>query len=264
MKRRKEENSMPKRFTATEKWQDKWFRSLDVKYKMLWLYILDSCNHAGIWEADLDLATFYTSYRYEAEETISTFGDHVQIINCDKWFIPKFIFFQYGVLHSSSNIHSSVLQLLDKYGLIKGYLTLQEGFLEGYLTPKDKDKDKDKDKNIRIDKKIKEEIKNIITYKDKKLFISESLFEEFCSEFSRELLMREIPKMERWLKFNKPKKDYKRFIFNWLNKEHGNGTHQQTNGQGYKKSGAGGASTDDDVVRTLELARKNTRSANKL
>ena len=45
-------------------------------------------------------------------------------------------------------------------------------------------------------------------------------------------------------------------------KGNGNGTTQRSSGQGIKKSGAGGASTDDDVLRTLELARQNTRSSN--
>jgi hypothetical protein len=57
-----------------------------------------------------------------------------------------------------------------------------------------------------------------IKYKDNRLIVPENLIEEFCSEFSRELYEKELPKMEKWLRFNKPKKDYKRFIFNWLNK----------------------------------------------
>ena len=39
------------------------------------------------------------------------------------------------------------------------------------------------------------------------------------------------------------------------------GSNRKSNGQGYKKSGAGGASTDNDVIRTLETARRNTRTA---
>ena len=60
-------------------------------------------------------------------------------------------------------------------------------------------------------------------YREGKLIIPDSLFESLCSEFNRELLISELPKMEKWLKFNKPKKDYNRFIFNWLNRTNNNG-----------------------------------------
>lgn len=136
---------MPKRFTATEKWQDKWFRHLEVKYKLLWLYMLDACSHAGIWEADLELASLYTGYDYDESEVKSTFSDRIQIISIDKWFIPKFIFFQYGKLHTGSSIHNSVLKILDKYGLTQGYRTLEEEYSNSDVTTMDMVQDKDKD-----------------------------------------------------------------------------------------------------------------------
>jgi hypothetical protein len=62
------------------------------------------------------------------------------------------------------------------------------------------------------------EIEETISFKDGKLTIPNHLKEEFYATFSRQRVDSEIPAMEKWLKFNKPKKDYKRFIFNWLNK----------------------------------------------
>ena len=46
------------RFTLAEKWQDKWFRTLTMEGKLLFLYMCDSCNIAGIWEIDLEQAAF--------------------------------------------------------------------------------------------------------------------------------------------------------------------------------------------------------------
>ena len=43
---------MAKRFTDTDKWKKGFIRNLPTKYKLLWLYILDDCNHAGVWETD--------------------------------------------------------------------------------------------------------------------------------------------------------------------------------------------------------------------
>jgi len=41
---------MAKRFTASEKWEDLWFSELSNKYKLFWIYLLDKCDNAGVWE----------------------------------------------------------------------------------------------------------------------------------------------------------------------------------------------------------------------
>jgi hypothetical protein len=84
---------MAKRFTNTDKWKKQWFKKLNTKQKLFWLYILDDCNHAGIW-------------------------DVVFIDNREKVFIPKFIEFQYGELNPNSRPHISVINLLEKYNLM--------------------------------------------------------------------------------------------------------------------------------------------------
>ena len=48
---------MAKRFTDTDKWKKGFIRNLPSKYKLLWLYILDDCNHAGIWDTDFEVAS---------------------------------------------------------------------------------------------------------------------------------------------------------------------------------------------------------------
>jgi hypothetical protein len=55
-------------------------------------------------------------------------------------------------------------------------------------------------------------------FQNEKLVVPEELREKFAAEFGRGLLDREIPAMERWLRVNKPKKDYNRFVWNWLNR----------------------------------------------
>lgn len=49
---------MAKRFTDTNKWEDKRFREMEPVEKLLYLYILDHCDIAGFWEIDLELASF--------------------------------------------------------------------------------------------------------------------------------------------------------------------------------------------------------------
>ena len=51
---------MPKRFTVTEKWNDPWYRTRSAHAKLLWIYLCDVCDVAGVWEIDLGRAAFDT------------------------------------------------------------------------------------------------------------------------------------------------------------------------------------------------------------
>lgn len=56
---------MGKRLTETEKWNDKWFRSLKPHEKLLWLYFCDMCNLAGFIEMDEEKISFDTKLTEE-------------------------------------------------------------------------------------------------------------------------------------------------------------------------------------------------------
>src|SRR3990167_71342 len=103
---------MAKRFTATEKWHDPWFYSLNPQTKLAWIFILDKCNHAGIWNVNPNLMKFHIGF----VSAIEDFGGRVLALNQDKWFIPKFIEFQYGELSDANRAHLSVISLLKKEG----------------------------------------------------------------------------------------------------------------------------------------------------
>lgn len=49
-----------KRFTETTKWDDPWFRKLTPAAKLLWQWMLDHCDGAGVIDPDLELASFQT------------------------------------------------------------------------------------------------------------------------------------------------------------------------------------------------------------
>ena len=129
---------MAKRFTDTDKWKKPFIRGLEATYKLFWFYILDDCNHAGIWEVDMEVASIRIGEKLDAKKALNFFGDRVKKITESKWFLPDFIFFQYGELSPKNRLHLSVIQILEKNN-IKGLLSPLEGV-------KDKDKDKDKDK----------------------------------------------------------------------------------------------------------------------
>lgn len=128
---------MAKRMTDTDKWKKRFVRDLSPQHKLLWFYILDDCNHAGIWEVDLEVASIRVGFELSHDNLPSSFGEKViSFDNGDKWFIPDFISFQYGELNPNSNVHKSVIQLLERYNL--------EGYVKGLQTLPNTVQDKDK------------------------------------------------------------------------------------------------------------------------
>ena len=109
---------MAKRFTDTDKWKKGFIRNLPSKYKLLWLYILDDCNHAGIWDTDFEVASIRIGSKINPVEAAKIFESQIKIFDeGNKWFIPKFIDFQYGTLNENSRPHQAVIKLLDKHNV---------------------------------------------------------------------------------------------------------------------------------------------------
>ena len=133
---------MAKRFTDSTKWSKPFIRSMKAPYKLLWLYILDECDHAGIWQVDFEVAQVKIGERLNLETALEQLkGKIYPFADGEKWFIPDFIDFQYGVLNPENRAHNSVIQLLNKYNLSLENKPLTSP-LQGAM---DIDKDKDKD-----------------------------------------------------------------------------------------------------------------------
>lgn len=121
-----------KRFTETQKWEDPWFRRLRPEIKLLWQWLLDRCDNAGVIDPDMELASFQIGYQYPMD-TLFEFGERVVKLPCGKHFIPKFIQFQYGNLSVDCKAHKPIFMSLQKHslnvdpkGYPKGINTLQE------------------------------------------------------------------------------------------------------------------------------------------
>tara|TARA_R100001244_G_scaffold130082_1_gene101964 strand:+ start:241 stop:876 length:636 start_codon:yes stop_codon:yes gene_type:complete len=109
---------MAKRFTDSDKWKKGFIRGLSPKYKLFWFYILDDCTNAGVWETDFEVASIRIGIKITEKEAINCFARHIKIFDDgDKWFIPKFVEFQYGVLNANSRPHQSVIKQIEKYNL---------------------------------------------------------------------------------------------------------------------------------------------------
>lgn len=115
---------MAKRYTDSDKYKKPFLRGLPGAYKLLWDYICNDCNHAGIWIVDEEIAQIYIGrdIKFDLSLAIELFNkDKERVIvfdNNSKWFITTFIEFQYGELNPSNKAHYSVIQILKQYNLI--------------------------------------------------------------------------------------------------------------------------------------------------
>jgi hypothetical protein len=160
---------MPKRLTDSNKWNDNWFNELPPDVKLIWLYILDTCDHAGVYKVSFKLIRFNTGTERSETEIIEYLKDRIYIAD-DKWFIPKFITFQYKnfftsktpaivsarellISHKIIKSNDNVLPMVNKQ-LSNDSITLIEPLSNDYIRTKDKDMNMD----IDIDKYIDEDI----------------------------------------------------------------------------------------------------------
>jgi hypothetical protein len=151
---------MAKRFTDGEKWIQDWYLLLPMKYKLFWIFLLDTCDCAGVWRPNIIVANRVYGFDIDLTEALGLINqekERIAVLPNGRWFIKGFIEFQYGrVLSENSSVHRGILKVLDNNGvslsdgkgyltlrqpLGKGYLTLRQPLGKGYLTLKDKDKD---------------------------------------------------------------------------------------------------------------------------
>jgi len=146
---------MARRMTDTEKWKKAFLRGLDAPCKLLWFYICDDCDHAGVWNVDVEVAEIRIGEKINLPEAIKMLGDKVIVFDAGrKWFIPSFIDFQYPKgLNPANKAHASVIAILKKYNLITGDSSPFQGAMEG---AKDKDTVKDMDKELVLEVTVKD------------------------------------------------------------------------------------------------------------
>jgi hypothetical protein len=167
---------MAKRFTDSEKWKDPFFEELTKEFKLAWIYLLDDCDHAGIWRKSIKRLNFSLDTNFTEIELLKEFKERIVVLNNEKWFIPKFVTFQYGneFINSKQKAVLSAIKLLNENNLIKeldnGLLTLSIPLTNPIDTLmdkdmdmdmdkfKDKDKDKDKDMDMDMDMDIDEDM----------------------------------------------------------------------------------------------------------
>jgi hypothetical protein len=142
---------MAKRFTDSAKWDDPWFAELPSKYKLFYIYLLDECDHAGVWKVNFRKANFMIGETLEQAEVLRYMSDRVKRIDEAYWFVSKFIKFQYGGL-KNDNVGISVKSILKKHGLTDFINEEKEAPAKPLPSPSLGAKDKDMVKDMDMDK----------------------------------------------------------------------------------------------------------------
>jgi hypothetical protein len=86
---------MAKRFTDTDKWKDEWYTDLPNDYKIIWQYLLDTCDNAGIYKRNVKLLNIMCNTNVSDTDILNAFKLRVTPISDEKWIINKFCVFQY-------------------------------------------------------------------------------------------------------------------------------------------------------------------------
>lgn len=199
---------MAKRFLDTNLFRKRWIRELDTDMKLFWIYLLTDCDHAGIWDVDVERASFQLKLNLNQDKILKTFDRKINNFKVDKWFIPKFVQYQYGELNPNNKAHLSVIKILTKYGLHEGVRTPLEPPYKGDRTPLEPPKDKDKDK-----------VKTKETKRNQLLDIKDNL-KEYKEIFINKDVGLEFDKWNDYMLSNgKTYKNYSAAFRNWLRNE---------------------------------------------
>jgi hypothetical protein len=108
---------MAKRFIDTGLFDDEWFIDLSKEQKIIWVYCITKCDHAGLLHLNLKLAPVQTGIK-DILTVIKELGNRIVTVREQLFFIPKFIEFQYpGFPKSKVKQQASAIDLLIKYNL---------------------------------------------------------------------------------------------------------------------------------------------------
>lgn len=104
-----------KRFTETDKWRDSWFADLTTTEKLAYIYIMDTCDVAGVWDANIKLANFSLGVKVDWDALFVKMGKRAHKLTDGKLFLTRFVAFQYGKLSTDCRPHYPIFRLIEKH-----------------------------------------------------------------------------------------------------------------------------------------------------
>lgn len=131
---------MSKRFIDTGIFDDDWFMDLSKEAKLLWIYCITKCDHAGLIKINPKLCGIQTDIK-DLDGTIKQLGNRLVTVSERLYFIPKFIEFQYpGFPNSKVRQQQSAVEILQKHNLFdENKLTISKLLTNSYGNGNDND-----------------------------------------------------------------------------------------------------------------------------
>lgn len=140
---------------------------LSLKHKVLWQFLCDNCDCAGVWEPNWRLASLMIGEKVKADD-LRVFGERVLLLSSGKVLLTSFVLFQYGKLSVDCRPHQGIFKAIEKHGiahLVEGHPEFSDRVsnrvsnrVSDTLQEKDKDKDKEEDKDDEVQEKKDSEI----------------------------------------------------------------------------------------------------------
>ena len=135
---------MAKRFLDTSIFRDPSVRAMKAPYKVLYLYLLCECDHAGVWICEMDVAALRLGMKLGGrDEVLAELAGAVIDLGGGAWYLVDFVRSQYGTLNPANRVHASVMDRLQGLGLDPLNLPENKPLTSPLQGCKDKDKDKD-------------------------------------------------------------------------------------------------------------------------
>ncbi len=107
-----------KRFNDTEKWSDKFFRSLTPSGKVFSIWLSDNCDYVGFWESYDDLFKFLFVIPFDAYAHMEELGEGIESLEEGKILLPEVVLFQKGgMVKEGKPPQKQILRILEKNGL---------------------------------------------------------------------------------------------------------------------------------------------------
>ena len=106
------------RWTDTDKWDDKWFRTLSPNAKILFSLLCDKCNRVGVYEIDKPYMMFAIGLGEEElkEAVVMVRKAYVKSKDGKFIFLKNFLKNQRKLpLNNSNNEHKPIIAMLEKY-----------------------------------------------------------------------------------------------------------------------------------------------------
>lgn len=147
---------MSQRKIDSEIFRDKWFFKLSSDAKLLFIYLITNCDHAGIIEFNPELAAFETKIKGLSkgyETLMKELESRLITVTEDDLYIVGFVQFQVcKVLNPNVKYHNSVIKRQEEFG--NPYLRVKKPLVKGTL--KNKNINININKNINIEKEATE------------------------------------------------------------------------------------------------------------